>query len=73
MGISTETLVCEDMTSCTDLACCHVVGEIATSCHCSPNNSYYTIVASVFLVSAEAICGVASVRASYYSQPFWLK
>ena len=55
MGISTEMLVCEDMISCTDLARRHVVGEIATSCHCLPNNSYYTIVASVFLVTAEAI------------------
>ena len=30
MGISTEMLVYEDMTSCTDLARCHVVDEIAT-------------------------------------------
>ena len=35
MGILTETLVCEDMTSCTDLASRHVVDEIATFCHCS--------------------------------------
>ena len=35
MGISTEMLVCEDMTSCTDLACCHVVDEIAIIYHCS--------------------------------------
>ena len=35
MGILTEMLVCEDMTSCTDLACHHVVDEIATFCHCS--------------------------------------
>ena len=60
MGISTETLVCEDMTSCTDL----------------PSNSYYIVVASIFLISAascKAICSVASVRTSDYSQPFWLK
>ena len=35
MGISTEMLTCEDMTLCTDLACRHVVDEIATFCHCS--------------------------------------
>ena len=79
MGISTETLVCEDMTSCTDLARRHVVDEIATICHCSVygcSNSYYTVVASIVLISAascKAICGVASVRTSDYSQPFWLK
>ena len=42
--------------------------------HCS--YSYYTVVARIFLVSTAsciAICGVASVRASHYSQPFWLK
>ena len=41
-----------------------------------PSNSYYTVVASIFLVSAascKAICRVASVGTSYYSQPFWLK
>ena len=35
-----------------------------------------TVVASIFLVSAascKAISGVASVRTSDYSQPFWLK
>ena len=40
------------------------------------SNSYYTVVASIFLVSTgscKAICGVASVRTSDYSQPFWLK
>ena len=73
MGISTETLVCEDMTSCTDLACRHVVDEITTVLY---SNSYYTVVASIFLVSAasyKAIYGVASVRTSDYSQPFWLR
>ena len=30
MGISTEMLVCEDMTTCTDLTHRHVVDEIAT-------------------------------------------
>ena len=65
--------MCEDMTSCTDLACRHVVDEIATVLY---NNSYYTVIASIFLVSAascKAICEVASVRTSDYSQPFWLK
>ena len=40
------------------------------------SNSYYTVVASIFLVSAAsctAICEVTSVRTSDYSQPFWLK
>ena len=32
-----------------------------------------TVVASIFLVSAASIYGVASVRTSDYSQPFWLK
>ena len=77
MGILTEMLVCEDMTSCTDFARRHVVDEIATFCHCFlPSNSYYTVVASIFLVSAascKVICRVASVRTLYYSQPFWLK
>ena len=39
-------------------------------------NSYYTVVASIFLVSTafcKAICGVALIRTSDYSQPFWLK
>ena len=35
MGISTEMLMCEDMTSCIGLARRHVVNEIATICHCS--------------------------------------
>ena len=35
MRILTETLMCEDMTLCTDLARHHVVDEIATFCHCS--------------------------------------
>ena len=35
MGIATEMLVCEDMTSCTDLARHHVVDEIGTVGHCS--------------------------------------
>ena len=40
------------------------------------SNIYYTVVASIFLVSAascKAIYGVASVRTSDYSQPLWLK
>ena len=35
MGISIEMHMCEDMTSCTDLARRHVVDEITTFCHCS--------------------------------------
>ena len=41
-----------------------------------PSNSYYTVVASIFLISAascKAICRVALIRTSDYSQPFWLK
>ena len=60
MGISIEMLVCEDMTSSTDLACHHVVNQVTIFCHSS-----YTVVASTFLVSTascKAICGVASVR-----------
>ena len=71
MGISTEMLICEDMTSYTDLARRHVVDETVL---CS--NGYYTVVASIFLVSTascKAMCGVASVRTLDYSQPFWLK
>ena len=40
------------------------------------SNSYYTVVTSIFLVSAascKAIYRVASVRTLDYSQPFWLK
>ena len=40
------------------------------------SNCYYTVVASIFLVSAsscKAICEVTSVRTLDYSQPFWLK
>ena len=40
------------------------------------SNSYYTVVASIFLVSTascKAICEVTLVRTSDYSQPFWLK
>ena len=65
--------MCEDMTSCTDLACRHVVDEIATFCHVMYSNSYYKVVASIFLVSAascKAICGIASVRTANYSQSF---
>ena len=42
MGISTETLMYEDMTSCTDLARRCVFDEITTVLH---SNSYYTVVA----------------------------
>ena len=68
--------MCEDMTSCTDLARCHVVDGPLDSATVLYSNSYYTVVASIFLVSAascKAICEVTSVRTSDYSQPFWLK
>ena len=48
MGILTETLVCEDMTLCTDLARRHVVDEIATVLY---SNSYYTVLASIFTLA----------------------
>ena len=35
MGISTEMLVYEDMTPCTDLAHPHVGNDVATFFHCS--------------------------------------
>ena len=62
VGILSEMLVCEDMTSCTGLAHYHPVDQITTFCHCS---AYYTVVASIFLVSAAScstIHGIASVR-----------
>ena len=34
MGILPEMLVCEDMTSCIDLAYCHAVDQIGTFCLC---------------------------------------
>ena len=61
---------CVKMALCTDLARCHVVLHCAIVLY---SNSYYTVVASIFLVYTKAICGVASVRTSDYSQPFWLK
>ena len=62
-------LVYGDMTSCTD---CHIVDHSAAVLY---SNSYYTVVASIFLVSAascKAICGVASVRTSDYRIPHYL-
>ena len=70
MGILTEMLMCEDMTSCTDLVRRHVVDRSLHSATVLHSNSYYTVVASIFLVSAascKAICRVASVRTSDYS------
>ena len=46
-GISIEMFMLEDMTSYIDLAHCHVVNHSATVLH---SNSYYTVVASIFLV-----------------------
>ena len=43
MGISIEMLVCEDMTSCTDLSHCHVVHQILHCATVLSNNSYYTV------------------------------
>ena len=59
MGILTEILVCEDMALCTDLSRCHmhVVYQITTLCRIA--TVYYTVVASIFLVStasSKAIC-----------------
>ena len=62
MGISTGIFECEDMTSCTDLTRRHAVDEIATFCH-------YTVVASIFLVSAascKAICGELQTILSHF-------
>ena len=58
--MSTELLMCDDMTSCTDLAHHHVVDEIAT--YFCIVNGYYRDIVSIFLVSAascKAICEVA--------------
>ena len=73
MRICGEMFVCEDMTSCTDLARRHVVDDmkLLDSTTVLYSNSYYTVVASIFLVSAascKAICEVTSVRTSDYSQ-----
>ena len=52
------------------------VGNTMRSLHFATvlySNSYYTVVASIFLTNAascKAICGVASVRTLDYSQPF---
>ena len=58
MGIFIEMLVCGDMTSCTDLAHYHVVRLLHSATHLY-SNSYYRVVASIFLVSAasrKSIC-----------------
>ena len=47
MGILTEMLMYEDMT-CTDLACHHVIEQIATVL---PSNCYYTVVTSIFTLA----------------------
>ena len=65
MGILIEMLMCEDMTSCTDLTYCHVVHWIAS------RSKYFLQVVSA--TSSKAIYRVASVRTFNYSQPFWLK
>ena len=66
MGISTETLVCEDMTSCTDIAMLSM--RLLHSATVLYSNSYYTVVASVFLISTascKALCrGVVSLHRS---------
>ena len=60
MGISTETLVCEDMTSCTDLACRHVVDEIAAFCHCSAKQQLLYNCSKYFL---DKRCGACTFLA----------
>ena len=68
--------VCEDMTLCTDLPVAMLSMRLLHSTTVLYSKSYYAVVASIFLVSAascKAICRVASVITSDYSQPFWLK
>ena len=60
MGISTEMLVCEDMTLLPVAMLSMISLHSATVLY---SNSYYTVVASIFLASAascKAICGVAA-------------
>ena len=76
MGISTEMFMCEDMTSLLILPVAMLSMRSLHSSTALHTNSYYTVVASIFLVSTAsctAMCGVASIRTSDYSQPFWLK
>ena len=76
MGILTEMLMCEDMTSYTDLTIAMLSMRLLNSATVLYSNSYYTVVASIFLVSTascKAICRVALVKTSDYYQPFWLK
>ena len=54
MGFLTEMLVCEDMTSCTDLACRCVVDQTVHCATALHSNSYYTVVAGIFLASAAS-------------------
>ena len=59
MGISTEMLVYEDMTLCTDLPVSKLSIGLLHSAAVLHSSSYYTVVASIFLVSAascKAIC-----------------
>ena len=49
MRILIEMLVCENMTLCTDLARCHVSMRSLHSATVLYSNSYYTVVASIFL------------------------
>ena len=53
MGISTEMLMCEDMTLCTDLAHCDVVDQIATVLHSS--NYYIVVTMALILVKISEI------------------
>ena len=73
MGISTEMLVCEDILT---LSIAMLLMRSLHSGTLLYSNSYYTVVVSIFSISTascKAICGVALVRTSDYSQPFWLK
>ena len=57
MGISREMLMCEDMT-CTDVARRHDLARRHATV--LPSNSYYIVVASIFLIST-ASCKESSI------------
>ena len=51
MGISTEMLVYEDMTLCTDLGCCHHIATFCMPLFCIATVTiHYTVVASILLL-----------------------
>ena len=65
MGILTEMLVCENMTSCTDLVHRHVVNQIAILLY---SNSYNTVVASIFLVNTASCKAIWSSISQNFRQ-----